>query len=157
MLKRTLLLLVLVITVMIGGLVAVPVLSEVQAKPCNTADGAIGLHSCDPTPPPPPPTPIPAPPDPVINFYLKIGPTYNVLPNAVSQTQAFCNTGDVAVGGGFIFGSVDGPNGPNAKSELRVVASAPGGDDVWFVSAHNSGDIIEWPMATWARCADLSP
>jgi len=41
--------------------------AEVQAKPCNTADGTIGLHSCDPTPTPPTPTPTPPAEDPSID------------------------------------------------------------------------------------------
>jgi len=144
MLKNRLLLLVLVITVVISGLVAASKLGEVQARPCNTADGTIGLHSCDPTPPPPTPTPTPPP---VSNFYTNTSDIITLFSgNQTSRTEN-CNSGDEVVSGGYslLEASVD--------NELEILASVPQGDTGWTIRVHNPSSTRQFDFVLSARCA----
>jgi hypothetical protein len=63
--------------------------------------------------------------------------------------DATCSTGDEATGGGFEDNSLD---------SLKLVGSAPVGQDKWRVSWLNeSGGTLVLFARAWVRCADMTP
>jgi len=142
--QKSILLTAMVLTLIVGGFVIAPALSEVQAKPCNNFAGeGIGLHSCDPTPTPPPtPTPLPS-----SNFYTNTDGIITISTGYQTSLTENCNSGDEVVSGGYslLESSVD--------NELEILASIPQGDTGWTIKVRNPSSIWSFDLVLSVRCA----
>jgi len=139
MLKVSWLALTIVLTLGIGGLAVIPALGKVEAKPChNSADGSIGLHTCDPTP--------------TMDFYTTTDQV-NIPPDSDNTLMADCLTGDEVVGGGYVLGNLDG----SRPSNYLVSQSGPANENSWWVSVRNNQSFDTIIVTAKARCADLDP
>jgi len=136
--KRSLLILAIALTLVIGASVAVPTLgTTVQAKPC-TPGGSIDLHD------------VPCETTPAINFYTVTGTRVHVAPNQVVIADATCNPGDQVTGGGYTATSTFGA--------VSIFSSFPADDSTWRVPIYNDDfTSTEFYVTAWARCADLDP